>query len=31
MMLERIEYRKQLAAGVKQVGQLSADTAKGDI
>ena len=26
MMLDWNEYRKQLAAGVKQVGQLSADT-----
>ena len=29
MMLDWNEYRKQLAAGVKQVGQLSPDTVKG--
>src|ERR1700730_4230207 len=29
MMLDRNEYRKQLAAGVKQIGQLSPDTVKG--
>jgi AhpD family alkylhydroperoxidase len=29
MMLEGNEYRKQLAAGVKEVGQLSPDTVKG--
>ena len=29
MMLEWNEYRKQLATGVKQVGQLSPDTVKG--
>jgi hypothetical protein len=28
MMLDCNEYRKQLAAGVKQVGQLSPDTVK---
>jgi AhpD family alkylhydroperoxidase len=31
MMLDWNEYRKQLAAGVKQVGQLSPDTVKGYI
>jgi AhpD family alkylhydroperoxidase len=31
MMLDWNEYRKQLATGVKQVGQLSADTVKGYI
>src|SRR5712675_725639 len=30
-MLDWNEYRKQLAAGVKQVGQLSPDTVKGYI
>ena len=29
MMLDWNEYRKQLAAGVKEVGQLSPDTVKG--
>jgi AhpD family alkylhydroperoxidase len=29
MMLDWNEYRKQLAAGVRQVGQLSPDTVKG--
>jgi AhpD family alkylhydroperoxidase len=29
MMLDWNEYRKQLAAGVKQIGQLSPDTVKG--
>ena len=29
MMLDWNEYRKQLAAGVKEVGQLSPDTIKG--
>jgi AhpD family alkylhydroperoxidase len=31
MMLDWNEYRKQLAAGVKQVGQLSPDTVRGYI
>jgi len=31
MMLDWNDYRKQLAAGVKQVGQLSPDTVKGYI
>src|SRR3984893_12230659 len=31
MMLDWNEYRKQLAAGVKEVGQLSPDTIKGYI
>jgi AhpD family alkylhydroperoxidase len=31
MMLDWNEYRKQMAAGVKQVGQLSPDTVKGYI
>ena len=29
MMLDWNEYRKQLAAGVKQIGQLSPDTVRG--
>ena len=29
MMLEWNEYRRQLAAGVKEIGQLSSDTLKG--
>jgi hypothetical protein len=29
MMLDWNEYRKQLAVGVKEVGQLSPDTIKG--
>jgi AhpD family alkylhydroperoxidase len=29
MMLDWNEYRKQLAAGVKEIGQLSPDTVKG--
>jgi alkylhydroperoxidase/carboxymuconolactone decarboxylase family protein YurZ len=29
MMLDWNEYRKQLAAGVKEIGQLSPDTIKG--
>jgi AhpD family alkylhydroperoxidase len=29
MMLEWNEYRKQLAAGVKEIGQVSPDTVKG--
>jgi hypothetical protein len=31
MMLDWNEYRKQLSAGVKQVGQISPDTIKGYI
>jgi AhpD family alkylhydroperoxidase len=31
MMLDRNEYRKQQAAGVREVGQLSPDTVKGYI
>jgi AhpD family alkylhydroperoxidase len=31
MMLDWNEYRKQLAAGVKEIGQLSPDTIKGYI
>jgi hypothetical protein len=31
MMLDWNDYRRQLAAGVKQVGQLSPDTVKGYI
>jgi AhpD family alkylhydroperoxidase len=31
MMLDWNEYRKQLAAGVKEIGQLSPDTLKGYI
>jgi hypothetical protein len=29
MMLDWNDYRKQLAAGVKEIGQLSPDTIKG--
>lgn len=29
MMLDRNDYRRQLAAGVKEIGQLSPDTIKG--
>jgi len=31
MMLDWNDYRKQLTAGVKELGQLSPDTVKGDV